>query len=113
MLLASKLQLVPEIRKPAIRKLLSGNERARSGVVGRRNAEDSRDELGVPLRDAIDDGAAPVVAAENDSGGVCLAGDGGYGVGVGEEGVVFQVGREALHSGLISYNCCEAFRRNC
>lgn len=37
---------------------------------------------------SVDGGAAPVVAAEDELGDVYLAGDGGDGVGVGEEAVV-------------------------
>ena len=40
------------------------------------------------MRDAVDGGAAPVVAAEDELGDVELARDGGDGVGVGEEAVV-------------------------
>jgi hypothetical protein len=40
------------------------------------------------LRDAVDGGAAPVVAAEDELGDADVAGDGGDGVGVGEEAVV-------------------------
>lgn len=54
-----------------------------------------RDQFRVPLRDTPDRRAAPVVAADDDPWDGELRGDARYGVGVGFEGVVFQVRGEA------------------
>ena len=45
---------------------------------------------------AVDCCSAPIVAAENDAGEVVLAREGGDGVGVGAEAVVFEVWGVAL-----------------
>ena len=62
------------------------------GGVGGADAEDGGDQLRVVLGNAVDDGAAPVVAAQDDAGEAELGGEGGdvggcAGVGVGLEGV--------------------------
>lgn len=98
-LLTAKLQLVAEIRQSALGELARGDERPRARGVGRRDAEDGGNQVGLPLRHAVDDSAAPVVAAQDDAGRVGGARDGGDGVGMGEEGVVLQVGGEALVQG--------------
>lgn len=92
----AQLQLIPEIRQFALRQRLRGRERFGRGVVRRGDGEHGRDERRVPLRDAVDGRAAPVVAAEDELRDVQLAGDGGDGVGVGQEAVLSQVGRVAL-----------------
>ena len=80
--------MIPEIRQFALRQRLRGRERFGRGAVRRGDGEDGGDERGVPLCYSVDGGAAPVVAAEDELGDVYLAGDGGDGVGVGEEAVV-------------------------
>lgn len=60
-----------------------------------------RDEAGVPLRDAENHRAAPVVPADDDLVRADCFGDAGYGVGVGFEAVVAQVGGVAL--GVVSW----------
>ena len=49
-------------------------------------------QIRVPLRDAEDDGAAPVVAADDDFGDVLFCADSGDGVGVVFEAEVVEVG---------------------
>ena len=86
--LAPELQLIPEIRQFTLRQSLRGHEGLGRRGVRRRDAEDGGDQGRVPLRDAVDGGATPVVAAEDETRDVDVAGEGGDGVGVGSEGVV-------------------------
>lgn len=68
-----ELQLVAELRQRAVDDVLDRHVRLGGRRVGRTNGEDVRDELGVPQRDAVDDSSAPVVATQDDLGGVELA----------------------------------------
>lgn len=104
-IIAAQLQLIAEIRQFAFGEGFRGDEVLGSRVVGRGDGEDGGDEGGVPLGDAVDGCAAPVMAAEDETGGVDLAGEGSDGVGVGEEAVIFQIGRVALMLSTVVRSC--------
>lgn len=103
-IIATELKLVAEIRQLALRQSFCRDERPRSGRVRRRNAEDGRNELRIPLGNAVNGRTAPVMAAEDELGRVGVACDGGDGVGVGAETVVVQVWGEALEM-FVSLTC--------
>lgn len=87
-ILTTELKLVAKIRQLTLCQRFRRSERLRSGRVGRRNAEDRGDELGVPLCDTVDGRSTPVMTTEDELGRVGLACNGGDGVGVGAEAVV-------------------------
>jgi hypothetical protein len=80
--------LIPKIRQLTLRQRLRRNIRLRRSIVRRGDAENGGDEVWVPLGYAVDRGAAPVMAAEDELRYIQLAGDGGDGVGVRAETVV-------------------------
>lgn len=99
--IAAKLKLVPEIRQSSrVNQLLDRVILILHFEVRRGDAEDVRDQIRVELRHAVDDCTTPVVPTEDELRRVDAFGQVGDEVCVVLEGVVMQIGREALCTSL-------------
>lgn len=110
LVIATELQLVPEVRQPTgVYQLLHGIVLVLHAEVWRRDAEHVRDEVWVELGYAVDDRSAPVVAAQDEMGGLDCLSEVRDEVCVVLEGVVVQILGETLIWSLEVNNLVQTF----